>query len=143
MLPSRERYSGVCLCCSIACVSCLCGWVDREWRLNANLCVGLWGSKQQSVIQQLQARNGRLIVMCCKGDRSLTCPNSNYPVIEVPRVQDCLQPIINIVPLQVGSALLPTAVEVAPSLLVLLPGDASGGDACRRSTCGGGHGYPD
>jgi glucosamine--fructose-6-phosphate aminotransferase (isomerizing) len=58
-------------------------------------------SKQQSVIQQLQARKGRLIVMCTKGDANLMCPNGSYRFIEVPQLQDCLQPIINIVPFQV------------------------------------------
>ncbi|CAM6062631.1 unnamed protein product [Sphagnum tenellum] len=57
-------------------------------------------SKQQSVIQQLQARKGRLIVMCTKGDANLMCPNGSYRFIEVPQLQDCLQPIINIVPFQ-------------------------------------------
>ncbi|KAH9326597.1 hypothetical protein KI387_006775 [Taxus chinensis] len=57
-------------------------------------------SKQQSVIQQLQARKGRLIVMCSKGEASLVCPNGGSRVIEVPQVDDCLQPIINIIPLQ-------------------------------------------
>lgn len=58
-------------------------------------------SKQQSVIQQLQARKGRLIVICSKGDANLMCPNGGCRVIEVPQLQDCLQPIINIVPFQV------------------------------------------
>ncbi|KAG6542656.1 hypothetical protein Mapa_015890 [Marchantia paleacea] len=57
-------------------------------------------SKQQSVIQQLQARKGRLIVICSKGDAATMCPNGASHVIEVPQLQDCLQPIINIIPLQ-------------------------------------------
>ncbi|CAM6085156.1 unnamed protein product [Calypogeia fissa] len=57
-------------------------------------------NKQQSVIQQLQARKGRLIVMCSQGDALSMCPNGASRVIEVPQLQDCLQPIINIVPLQ-------------------------------------------
>lgn len=57
-------------------------------------------SKQQSVIQQLHARRGRLIVMCSKGDASSVCPNQSCRVIEVPQVEDCLQPVINVVPLQ-------------------------------------------
>ncbi|KAG0562819.1 hypothetical protein KC19_9G173700 [Ceratodon purpureus] len=57
-------------------------------------------SKQQSVIQQLQARKGRLIVICSKGDANVMCPNGGCRVIEVPQLQDCLQPIINIVPFQ-------------------------------------------
>ncbi|XP_024516322.1 glutamine--fructose-6-phosphate aminotransferase [isomerizing] 2 isoform X1 [Selaginella moellendorffii] len=57
-------------------------------------------SKQQSVIQQLRARKGRLIVICTKGDAEAVCPYGVSRVIEVPRVEDCLQPVINIVPLQ-------------------------------------------
>ncbi|XP_054781164.1 LOW QUALITY PROTEIN: glutamine--fructose-6-phosphate aminotransferase [isomerizing] 1 [Prosopis cineraria] len=57
-------------------------------------------SKQQSVIQQLHARKGRLIVMCSKGDAALVCPGESCRVIEVPLVEDCLQPVINIIPLQ-------------------------------------------
>ncbi|KAK1319565.1 Glutamine--fructose-6-phosphate aminotransferase [isomerizing] [Acorus calamus] len=56
--------------------------------------------KQQSVIQQLHARKGRLIVICSKGDASLVCAGGSCRVIEVPQVVDCLQPVINIVPLQ-------------------------------------------
>lgn len=57
-------------------------------------------SKQQSVIQQLHARKGRLIVMCSKGDTASACPGGSGRVIEVPQVEDCLQPVVNIVPLQ-------------------------------------------
>ncbi|KAH7278863.1 hypothetical protein KP509_38G060100 [Ceratopteris richardii] len=57
-------------------------------------------NKQQSVIQQLKARKGRLIVMCTEGDAEFMCPDGTCRFIEVPKVQDCLQPIINIVPLQ-------------------------------------------
>ena len=58
-------------------------------------------SKQQSVIQQLHARKGRLIVMCSKGDAALVSTGESCRVIEVPLVEDCLQPVINIIPLQV------------------------------------------
>ncbi|XP_059453194.1 glutamine--fructose-6-phosphate aminotransferase [isomerizing] 1 [Corylus avellana] len=57
-------------------------------------------SKQQSVIQQLHARKGRLIVMCSKGDAAAVCAGGSGRVIEVPQVEDCLQPVINIIPLQ-------------------------------------------
>ncbi|KAL5994829.1 Glutamine--fructose-6-phosphate aminotransferase [isomerizing] 2 [Asimina triloba] len=57
-------------------------------------------SKQQSVIQQLHARKGRLIVMCSKGEASLVCPGGSCRVIEVPQVEDCLQPVVNVIPLQ-------------------------------------------
>ena len=61
----------------------------------------MFDSKQQSVIQQLIARKGRLIVMCSKGDAASVCPGESCRVIEVPQVEDCLQPVINVVPLQV------------------------------------------
>lgn len=57
-------------------------------------------SKQQSVIQQLRARKGHLIVMCSKGDAASVCPGGGCRVIEVPQVEDCLQPVVNIVPCQ-------------------------------------------
>ncbi|XP_007029243.2 PREDICTED: glutamine--fructose-6-phosphate aminotransferase [isomerizing] 2 [Theobroma cacao] len=57
-------------------------------------------SKQQSVIQQLHARKGRLIVMCSKGDAASVCSGGACRVIEVPYVEDCLQPVVNVVPLQ-------------------------------------------
>lgn len=58
-------------------------------------------TKQQSVIQQLHARKGRLIVMCSKGDAASVSSSGSCRAIEVPQVEDCLQPVINIVPLQV------------------------------------------
>ncbi|KAM7490056.1 hypothetical protein LguiA_032977 [Lonicera macranthoides] len=57
-------------------------------------------SQQESVIQQLHARKGRLIVMCSKGDAASVSVGGSCRVIEVPRVEDCLQPVVNIVPLQ-------------------------------------------
>ncbi|KAJ6794932.1 glutamine--fructose-6-phosphate aminotransferase [isomerizing] 2 [Iris pallida] len=57
-------------------------------------------SKQQSVIQQLHARKGRLIVMCSEGDASSVCPSGSCRAIEVPQSEDCLQPVLNIIPLQ-------------------------------------------
>ncbi|XP_039155437.1 glutamine--fructose-6-phosphate aminotransferase [isomerizing]-like [Eucalyptus grandis] len=56
-------------------------------------------SKQQSVIQQLHARKGCLIVMCSRGDAAAVSLGRACRVIEVPQV-DCLQPVVNIVPLQ-------------------------------------------
>jgi hypothetical protein len=40
-------------------------------------------------------------VMCSKGDASAVCSNGSSRVIEVPEVADCLQPVVNIIPLQV------------------------------------------
>ncbi|KAK3416070.1 hypothetical protein EUGRSUZ_H01633 [Eucalyptus grandis] len=60
-------------------------------------------SKQQSVIQQFHARKGRLIVMCPRGDAAAMSLGVACRVIEVPQAEDCLQPVVNIVPLQVQS----------------------------------------
>lgn len=57
-------------------------------------------SQQKSVIQQLRARKGRLIVMCSEGDAASICSGGSCRIIEVPLVADCLQPVINIIPLQ-------------------------------------------
>ncbi|GJU48887.1 glutamine--fructose-6-phosphate aminotransferase [isomerizing] 2 [Tanacetum coccineum] len=56
----------------------------------------------ESVIQQLKARRGRLIVMCTEGDATTVCGGS-YRVIEVPLGVDCLQPLVNIIALQATS----------------------------------------
>ncbi|THG01908.1 hypothetical protein TEA_010265 [Camellia sinensis var. sinensis] len=61
--------------------------------------------KQQSVIQQLHAHKGRLVVMCSKGDAASVSVGGTCRVIEVPQVEDCLQPVINVVPLQSPGAL--------------------------------------
>jgi hypothetical protein len=58
-------------------------------------------SKQQSVIQQLLSRKGGLIVMCSKGDAFAACPSGSCRLIEVLEVADCLQSVINIIPLWV------------------------------------------
>lgn len=58
------------------------------------------------MIQQLNARKGRLIVMCSKGDGPSICSGCSCRLIEVPLVADCLQPVINIIPLQVIDLLL-------------------------------------
>ncbi|GAQ81147.1 Glucosamine 6-phosphate synthetases [Klebsormidium nitens] len=59
--------------------------------------------KQQSVIQQLLARKGRLIIVCTEGDSVKMCPSGKAKVIEVPHIADCLQTVVNIVPLQLLS----------------------------------------
>lgn len=76
--------------------------------------------KQQSVIEQLQARKGRLIVLCSEGDAGTMCPNGAAHVIEVPSVEDCIQPIINIIPLQVGHRVAVVLIVAACCCLVLL-----------------------
>lgn len=75
-------------------------------------------AKMQSVIQQLLARGARLIVLCNEGDEALRAlakekggathsqggagapAASPLRLIEVPLTADALQPVVNIVPLQ-------------------------------------------
>eukprot|EP00884_Botryococcus_braunii_P022432 jgi/Botrbrau1/8873/Bobra.50_2s0029.1 len=61
-------------------------------------------AKMQSVIQQLLARSGRLIVVCNEGDKEMEeLAGNKCRLIKVPEIVDCLQPIVNIVPLQLLS----------------------------------------
>ncbi|CEF98105.1 Glucosamine-fructose-6-phosphate aminotransferase, isomerising [Ostreococcus tauri] len=60
--------------------------------------------KQKSVIEQLRARDARCILIVGENDDSLdqyACGKDM--IIRVPEVADCLQPLINIVPLQLLS----------------------------------------
>jgi glucosamine--fructose-6-phosphate aminotransferase (isomerizing) len=63
-------------------------------------------AKMQSVIQQLLARGARLIVLCNEGDETLREMAANRAdptsmrLVEVPLTADALQPVVNIVPLQ-------------------------------------------
>ena len=53
---------------------------------------------------QLRARKGRLVVMCSEGDDEMLSQYSDTcRIISVPTTVDCLQGIINIVPLQLFS----------------------------------------
>ena len=55
--------------------------------------------KQQSVIQQLRARKAQLIIICHEDDEEILL-DRECKYIRVPRVADCLQTVVNIVPLQ-------------------------------------------
>ena len=60
--------------------------------------------KQKSVVEQLKARGGRLILMVSEDDDEIVAaaPVGSH-VIKLPVVEDCLQPVVNIVPLQLLS----------------------------------------
>lgn len=63
-------------------------------------------AKMLSVIQQLRARGASLIVVCNDSDEELgelLAADCRCFAIPVPKVSDCLQPIVNIVPLQLLS----------------------------------------
>ena len=53
--------------------------------------------KVQSALQQVRARKGAPIILANDGDDSIT---DEAKVIRVPRTVDCLQALLNIVPLQ-------------------------------------------
>lgn len=58
-------------------------------------------AKQESVVQQLRARGGRLILIATEGDEQIAeVAGKDATIIWVPEVEDCLQAVVNIVPLQ-------------------------------------------
>jgi len=57
--------------------------------------------KMLSVIQQLKARGARLVVLCCEGDGEVEhAAGKDAVLVRVPKLPDCLQPVVNAVPLQ-------------------------------------------
>jgi glucosamine--fructose-6-phosphate aminotransferase (isomerizing) len=61
-------------------------------------------NKMQGVIQQLMARSARLIIVCNEEDEEMVdMVGGRYPLIQVPRVDEALQPVVNIIPLQLLS----------------------------------------
>ncbi|KAG2426550.1 hypothetical protein HXX76_011775 [Chlamydomonas incerta] len=60
--------------------------------------------KMESVIQQLLAREAQLYILCNENDESMKQYEAKgCKLIQVPETVDCLQPVINIVPLQLLS----------------------------------------
>ncbi|KAI9025114.1 isomerising glucosamine-fructose-6-phosphate aminotransferase [Phycomyces nitens] len=56
--------------------------------------------KVQSALQQVTARKGQPIIICNSGDTNLI---NDYKTIQVPQTADCLQGLVNIIPLQLLS----------------------------------------
>jgi glucosamine--fructose-6-phosphate aminotransferase (isomerizing) len=56
--------------------------------------------KVQSALQQVAARKGNPIIICNTGDQNLV---NAHKTIEVPKTSDCLQGLVNIIPLQLLS----------------------------------------
>ncbi|CDH59874.1 glutamine-fructose-6-phosphate transaminase [Lichtheimia corymbifera JMRC:FSU:9682] len=56
--------------------------------------------KVQSALQQVSARKGNPIIICNDGDDDL---QSKYKTIKVPQTVDCLQGMLNVIPLQLLS----------------------------------------
>jgi glucosamine 6-phosphate synthetase-like amidotransferase/phosphosugar isomerase protein len=60
--------------------------------------------KMLSVIQQLKARGAKLVVLCCEGDTEVEhAAGKDAVLVRVPKLPDCLQPVVNAVPLQLLS----------------------------------------
>lgn len=57
--------------------------------------------KVQSALQQVEARKGQPIIICNEGDDNIS--DSSYRTIRVPLIVDCLQGILNVIPLQLLS----------------------------------------
>lgn len=61
-------------------------------------------NKMQGVIQQLMARNARLIIVCNEEDTDMPdMVGGRYPLIQVPHMDGALQPVVNIIPMQMLS----------------------------------------
>ncbi|XP_041845812.1 glutamine--fructose-6-phosphate aminotransferase [isomerizing] 2 [Melanotaenia boesemani] len=57
--------------------------------------------KCQNALQQVSARSGRPIIICCQGDSDVT--KNAYQTIELPQTVDCLQGVLSVIPLQLLS----------------------------------------
>uniref|UniRef100_A0A3Q3EXW7 Glutamine--fructose-6-phosphate aminotransferase [isomerizing] 1 n=1 Tax=Kryptolebias marmoratus TaxID=37003 RepID=A0A3Q3EXW7_KRYMA len=58
-------------------------------------------TKCQNALQQVTARSGRPIILCCQEDSEVT--KNAYQTIELPQTVDCLQGILSVIPLQLMS----------------------------------------
>lgn len=58
-------------------------------------------TKCQNALQQVTARSGRPIILCCQDDPEMT--KDAYQTIELPHTVDCLQGILSVIPLQLLS----------------------------------------
>ncbi|XP_068570736.1 glutamine--fructose-6-phosphate aminotransferase [isomerizing] 2 [Cebidichthys violaceus] len=58
-------------------------------------------TKCQNALQQVTARSGRPIILCCQDDPEIS--QMAYHTIELPQTVDCLQGILSVIPLQLLS----------------------------------------
>ncbi|KAK9455221.1 hypothetical protein V1511DRAFT_338542 [Dipodascopsis uninucleata] len=59
--------------------------------------------KVMSAVEQVIARSGNPILICNKGERALEKLNMTHRTLEVPATVDCLQGLLNVIPLQLMS----------------------------------------
>jgi glutamine---fructose-6-phosphate transaminase (isomerizing) len=62
-------------------------------------------SKVHNALHQVTARGGmaNMVIVCTKGDKEVLCFSDKAELVQVPSAVDCLQGIINIVPMQLLS----------------------------------------
>ncbi|KAF0039410.1 hypothetical protein F2P81_007645 [Scophthalmus maximus] len=84
--------------------------------------------KCQNALQQVTARSGRPIILCCQDDPEVT--KNAYQTIELPHTVDCLQGILCVIPLQLLSFHL--AVMRGYDMRGSVPGTAKGEGESRR-----------
>jgi glucosamine--fructose-6-phosphate aminotransferase (isomerizing) len=56
-----------------------------------------------SALEQLSARHGRVIAVCSEGESFDAIKRKATDIIQVPKVVDCLSPVINVIPFQLLS----------------------------------------
>ncbi|KAK9469604.1 hypothetical protein V1512DRAFT_201950 [Lipomyces arxii] len=59
--------------------------------------------KVMSAVEQVIARSGNPILLCNKGENALSKLHKTYRTLEVPATVDCLQGLLNVIPLQLMS----------------------------------------
>lgn len=57
--------------------------------------------KMLSVVEQLKARRAKVVVVCNEGDETIRRMISAENIIEVPKIHECLQHIVNAIPMQI------------------------------------------
>jgi glutamine---fructose-6-phosphate transaminase (isomerizing) len=87
--------------------------VDENMPVVAFATQDSFSAKLNSAIQQITARKGRPIVIMSEGDK-LIDTSKMAACIEVPQTVDCLQGLINVVPLQLMSYYLSVAAGHNP-----------------------------
>ncbi|CAG01195.1 unnamed protein product [Tetraodon nigroviridis] len=75
--------------------------VDREMPVIMIIMRDACYNKCQNALQQVTARSGRPIILCCQGDPEMS--QNAYQTIELPQTVDCLQGILSVIPLQLMS----------------------------------------
>ncbi|XP_056898404.1 glutamine--fructose-6-phosphate aminotransferase [isomerizing] 2 [Takifugu flavidus] len=75
--------------------------VDKEMPVIMIIMRDACYNKCQNALQQVTARSGRPIILCCQDDPEIS--QIAYQTIELPQTVDCLQGILSVIPLQLLS----------------------------------------